>query len=65
MSGTTPENLAEYYWAQGGIVENGIIPAEFVNFEKVTQDTQLVTFKTFDMTIHNGLYIKMDITKIP
>lgn len=65
MAGYIPTNKAEYFWAQLGLIENGILPAQHVNFEVHDETNIKKTLKTFDRSIHNGLYVKIDTTKLP
>jgi hypothetical protein len=60
MAGYPPENLIHNLNAQRILIDTNILPAENVNFDLIENADHTSTFKTFDMDIHSGIYVKFD-----
>ncbi|GAH26863.1 unnamed protein product [marine sediment metagenome] len=60
MPGYPPTNLIHNLSAQKILVDTGILPANMVNFEFIQGTDGNSTFKTFNKTIHSGIYVKFD-----
>jgi hypothetical protein len=65
MPGYPQTNLVNYFDAKKALSDTGILPPENINFEVITVNDVTKTFKTFDKSIHSGIYVTLDKSIMP
>jgi len=60
MSGYPQTNLVNYFDAKKALSDAGILPPQNINFEVIEVSSVKKTFKTFDKSLHSGIYVSYD-----